>query len=109
MSRLLPRTGPIARLGLALCACVLLIACESKVSREKFDKVQVGMTLAQVEDLLGSGSDDTSDGGLTVNSAGVPDISKGAADKTYVWKAGSGRIVITFSKGKVVQKQATGL
>jgi len=100
------RHRPVARVCLALCAALLLVACEDKATKENLDKVQVGMTQAQVEDILGAGTDDTSSGGFGISGAGIGDVSKGAADKTFIWKTASGgKIVVVYSGGKVVGKQ----
>lgn len=93
--------------SVALASAVLLAGCESKVTAENYDKVQNGMTLSQVEGLLGSGTDDTASGGFGVSSGGVLD-SKANPEKTYVWRENGVQIQVVFKYGKVVQKSKTG-
>lgn len=92
---------------IALISAAAICGCESKVTAENYDKVQNGMSLSQVEGLLGSGTDDTSSGGFGVSSGGVLD-SKANPEKTYVWREGGLQIQVIFKDGKVVQKSKTG-
>jgi hypothetical protein len=86
---------------------LVLSGCESKVTSENFDKVNNGMSLSQVEGILGSGTDDTASGGFGVSSGGVLD-SKANPEKVYVWREGGLQIQVVFKDGKVVQKSKTG-
>ena len=98
-----------ARLLCVVCASLLWIAsmtgCESKVTKESFDQVKVGMTMEQVEKLLGgSGTEDSSPAGLEISGAGAASTKDAPKDKTYVWKADGTTIIVVFQNGKVVQK-----
>ncbi len=97
----------VAIASMALASAVLFAGCESKVTAENYDKVQNGMSLSQVEGILGSGSDDTASGGFGVSSGGVLD-SKANPEKTYVWRENGVQIQVIFKDGKVVQKSKTG-
>jgi hypothetical protein len=88
-------------------AAVVMAGCESKVTAENYDKVNNGMSLSQVESILGSGTDDTSSGGFGVSGGGVLD-SKQNPEKVYVWREGGMMIQVVFKDGKVVQKSKTG-
>jgi hypothetical protein len=65
----------------------------SKISQENFEKIQTGMTLAQVQAILGEATESSS-----LDVAGV----SGTVSK---WKAGDITISIQFVNGKVVAKQ----
>jgi hypothetical protein len=99
--------------GLAvLCAlCLALTGCnESKVTKANFDKIKNGMTLKEVQAILGEGSRQ-GDGSLVANQVGV-DLSGGAPPSSttdYVWENGKKKITITFSMDKVVGKTSSGL
>jgi hypothetical protein len=101
------RCIPTAVAAAVLLVCSVLGGCESKVTAENYEKIQNGMTLAKVEEILGSGTDDTSSGGFGVSSGGVLD-SKANPEKTYIWREGGLQIQVIFKEGKVVQKSKTG-
>ncbi len=86
-----------------LASMLLLVACEQKITQANFDQITNGMTLTQVERLLGSGTDDTPAAGYGISGAGALS-SKPAEEKTYVWKGKGFRIVVKFKDGKVVEK-----
>jgi len=87
-------------LAVAFVAAVL-VGCAAKVSMENFDKIANGMTLAEVENLLGKGEKQV--------SAGLAIGSFGASVETIVWKADDKQITVQFVDGKVVAKVQTGL
>ena len=91
---------------LSLLSLAALVGCEKKVTVENFDKIQIGWTKTQVENLLGSGTDETASG-TSISGAGIPD-NKAAAEKTYVWREGGLTLTIIFKDGKVVQKEKVG-
>ena len=71
------------------------------VSKEAYDKVETGMTLAQVEAILGKGELQT--GG----SGGIGNLTGSA--KIYKWVDGDKTITITFVNEKVKTRMHTGL
>jgi hypothetical protein len=85
------------RLGVAaLCAlfCLTLLSCSSsKLTQENFDKIQNGMTMAQVKAILGEPTE--------ASSVGVAGFLGG----TSKWQAGEVAITIQFFNGKVIAKQ----
>lgn len=84
--------------------------CEAKLTRANYDKIKNGMSLAEVQTLLGgSGTEDSSPAGMTVSGAGIAGTSKASNDKTYVWKENGVEIIVTFAEGKVVQFRQVGL
>lgn len=90
------------------CVCLLAMAlalagCERKVTAANYDRVTNGMSRAQVEKILGSGTDDTSSAGYGVSTGGVLD-SKAATETTLVWRENGLVIQVILKDGKVVQK-----
>lgn len=92
------------------CAAMVLVGCESKMTKANFDKIQKGMTLEQVETILGgSGEEDSSPQGMTINDAGIAGSSRESKDRIYVWKGDGATITVVISGGKVVEARQTGL
>jgi len=107
----MPRSQKYVRLALVLALCLLVPACKSKVTKANFDKIQNGMTLEEVETLLGKGTKES--GGDAANVAGQFGVALpsapvvGAADR-YTWESGNSSITVSVREGKVVNKQSSG-
>jgi len=105
-------TGLVGTARALAAACILLVGlagCESKVTQANYDQVNVGMTLGEVEKLLGSGTLDAQPAGVNISSGGVGDVSRASKEQTYTWRDGSSEIIISFADGKVAQKRQSGL
>ena len=99
-----------ARFVLILLMCLLLPACKSKVNKANYEKVKDGMTLAEVEKILGKGDKETGDGSNVAGQFGVAidaAPTSGGGD-VYIWENGNNTIRLTFRGGKLVHKGATG-
>ncbi|MBX3403058.1 MAG: hypothetical protein KF699_06550 [Phycisphaeraceae bacterium] len=95
--------------SVALAACLLASACEEKITVENYDRITNGMTIAQVEKILGSGKDDTSHQGTSIGTSGIASASR-STDQVFVWEDKSGaKIIVVFQDGKVVQKSKQNL
>ncbi len=70
------------------------------VSQSNFEKIENGMTLSQVEAILGEGKEGASVAGAIGEMAG-----QGAA---YVWEDGDKKITVMFKDDKVVSKTKVG-
>lgn len=79
---------------------VLFVGC-SKVTPENYEKIQTGMTSAQVEQILGKGTEQSGAG------IAIGDLSGSA--KTVTWESGEKSITVTFANDKVVMKVQKGL
>jgi len=88
----------IVLLGLGI---IVLAGCGSKVTKSKFDQIKTGMTLAQVEGILGKGTESTGAAGAIAGLAG--------SAKVVTWKDGDKTITVTFANDKVVLTAASGL
>ena len=79
---------------MVICMSMSLVSCGSlKISQENFEKIQTGMSMAQVTNILGPPTESSS-----VDVA----VFSGTVSK---WKAGDVTITIQFVNGKVVAKQ----
>ena len=90
----LRRLYQIRTVVLVMVICMSLVSCSSlKISQENFEKIQTGMSLAQVTAILGPPTESSS-----VDVA----VFSGTVSK---WKTGEVTITIQFVNGKVVAKQ----
>ena len=90
----LRRLCQLRAVALGVVICMSLVSCSGlKISQENFEKIQTGMSLAQVTAILGEPTESSS-----VDVA----VFSGTVSK---WKAGDVTITIQFVNGKVVAKQ----
>jgi len=86
----------VQALGMILLCSILLLGCGSKVSQENFNKIQTGMTQAEVTSILGNPTESSS---IAFGPIG---------GTTSTWKENSGTITIQFVNDKVIAKAFTG-
>lgn len=87
----------------------LLAGCEKKVTMSNFDQVQNGMTLSEVEAILGKG-EKQAQGGVNISSSGLLSGSKGPSNQeVFRWVEGRAEITVTLQDGKVIMKNSAGL
>jgi hypothetical protein len=104
----------VARLTVLTClaACWLLVTgcAKTKVTKENFEQIKTGMTLEEVEGILGPGKL-VGDGSLIAAQAGVDvgGISRPSSAVEYVWESGNNSITVTFRQEKVAGKRHVGL
>jgi hypothetical protein len=103
-------------LGLALLlACLLAGGCANKVTKASFDKITNGMTLKEVEAVLGKGEKEEGDGSGVAAQFGVdvgPGVNVQVGNKgidRYVWESGDKTITVYLREGKVTAKDQKGL
>lgn len=101
----------LVRVALVVVVCLMIPACgNSKLSKANLDKIQDGMSLTEVEDILGKGNKKVVDG---INFTLVPVPGKGSLSvaTTYTWESGEKKITIDFvgEPLKVARKTASGL
>ncbi len=88
----------IVLLGLGI---IVLAGCGSKVTKSNYDQITNGMTLAQVEGILGKGAESSGAAGAIGSLAG--------SGKIVTWKDGAKTITVTFANDKVILKALSGL
>ena len=109
MTRLALALGVAFFLSLALAGCGQ--GGGSGVSRSNYDKIDNGMTLPDVEKLLGQGklvplADQVAPG--PTQAQGIAQMKADGID-TYLWTSGEKMIKVKFQRGKVVDKGRDGL
>jgi hypothetical protein len=81
---------------------------KTKITEENFAKITKGMTMTQVESILGSGNDETAAAGYNISGGGVMS-SQASPEKVYTWKSKDLLITVTLKDGKVVQTDKRAL
>lgn len=107
------RNAGVAAIGVVL---ITLVGCgDSRVNKANFDKINIGMTLKEVQDLLGPGTKQSEGDGSGVGTQFGVDVTMGGQSSTrrgevYEWESGARKIIIYLDMaGKVANKQAKGL
>jgi hypothetical protein len=111
------RSSEVLRLGrtaLVLTLCLCAGACgKNRVSKANYEKVEKGMSLGEVEAILGKGERETGDGSNIAAGAGGVDVNMGEARSspgtTYLWENKGKKITIVFINDKVFSKAESGL
>ena len=89
------------------CACG-----KNRVTKANYDKVEKGMSLGEVEAILGRGERETGDGSNIAAGPGV-DVNMGEArlspGTTYFWETKGKKITLVFIGDKVFSKVESGL
>lgn len=94
--------------------CLLLAGCgDPKIVKANYDKIKTGMSLQEVEAILGQGDKQSDGDGSNVGGqfgVAVGNVGGGSsASHDYVWESMGKKITITFTNGKVAKKTSTGL
>jgi hypothetical protein len=101
-------TSVLSRCALAMVMAFALVlgGCEkTKVNEDTFSQIKAGMTLNQVENILGgSGEDETPPAGMSISGGGIGTQSA-APEKIYTWKSKTLKILVYVKDGKVVQAE----
>lgn len=95
----------------SICAAsaLFLSGCNEKINDEGFNAINTGMTLSEVEKVLGGKGEMQETSGVSISGAGIVGSSRGNGDQyTYVWKDGTKEISITTQGGKVINKSKAG-
>ena len=105
------RTGAAAAV---LVATLAAIACAGKLTKANYDKVVNGMSPAQVETILGPGTEQASSGitipgTATGTATGIGAPGTTVSTKVLVWRSGGKVITVTFLNDQVVAKTQIGL
>lgn len=83
----------------------LLTSCgDNKITKENYDKIENGMTLEEVEKILGKG-EANAETSTDLSSVGMGKVTA----SVYSWQDGSNVITMTFSNNKLEAKGQSGL
>jgi len=102
-------SSTVPRLVALLVVCLLLTGCvKNKVTKENYAKINVGMSLDDVEKILGKGTKEEGDGTGTAAQFGVhiAQAPKVGGGDTYVWERGGKKITVFVKDGKVTGKNS---
>lgn len=102
----------LSRFLYCLCAAALLLVapgCESKVTIESFEQIEVGMDLTQVEDILGGPGEIQQASGVGIGAEGLMETQGESRSQDYLWGDENTGILVKFKDGKVFFKQKMGL
>ncbi len=94
-------------LALALIGIALLGAtgCESKITKANFDKIQDGMTLDQVQQILGEGKQRGDGSGVAAQfGVDVGGARGGSNTEMFTWESDKHTITVHFVGGVVKAK-----
>lgn len=96
-----------ARLALAI-MLIFLAGCEAKVTPENYDKIRDGMSLAEVQLILGEGSLEEASG-TSLGTGGIPERSSDDIKRqTFVWEEDGKIITVQLVDGIVTSKTKRG-
>ena len=82
---------------------VILIGCSGKIYKGNYSKIFNGMSISQVESILGEGESNAS------SSADLGEYGGNISSEVMTWQSGMKVITISFSNGKVMTKAQYGL
>ena len=80
-----------------------LISCAGKITKDNYEKISNGMSVSEVESILGKGVSQAS------SNVNLGDFGGNISSEVITWQKGMNIISITFSNGKVLAKAQSGL
>ena len=87
----------------------LLAGCEDKVSQASFDQIQIGMTLGEVEHIMGGKGSRQEVTGVSISGAGVAGGGPTSSEDIYVWSKGRKEISVKIKDNKVTDRSSSGI
>ena len=82
---------------------IFIVSCSGKLNKDNYDKISNGMSVSQVESILGNGQSQAS------SSVDLGEYGGNVSSEVMTWQSGTKVISITFSNGKVMAKAQNGL
>jgi len=90
-------------LTVLLFSATILTSCSGKINKDNYGKISDGMSISQVESILGEGESNAS------SSVDLGEYGGNISSEVMTWQSGMKVISITFSNGKVMAKAQSGL
>ena len=88
---------------IAVIFILILPSCSGKLNKDNYDKISNGMSVSQVESILGKGESQAS------SSVYLGEYGGNISSEVMTWQSGTKVISITFSNDKVMAKAQNGL
>jgi hypothetical protein len=88
---------------LIISVSLFLASCSGKLNKDAYDKISNGMSVSQVESILGKGESQAS------SNVDLGEYGGNISSEVMTWQSGTKVISITFSNGKVMAKAQNGL
>jgi hypothetical protein len=83
--------------------------CKSKVTKDNYDKIVEGMTLKEVENILGEGKQQSDGSGVAAQvGVNLQGAGGGGNAQAFVWESDNAKITVYFVNGAVKTKTKTG-
>ena len=82
---------------------LFLVSCSGKLNKDNYDKISNGMSVSQVESILGKGESNAS------SSVDLGEYGGNISSEVMTWQSGIKVITISFSNGGVMSKAQSGL
>ena len=82
---------------------IFLVSCSGKLNKDNYEKISNGMSVSQVESVLGKGESQAS------SNVDLGEYGGNISSEVMTWQSGTKVISITFSNGKVMAKAQNGL
>ena len=89
--------------SLIILISLFLAGCSGKLNKDNYDKISNGMSVSQVESILGKGESQAS------SNVDLGEYGGNISSEVITWQSGTKVISITFSNGKVMAKAQNGL
>ena len=83
--------------------CIFLVSCSGNLNKDNYEKISNGMSVSQVESILGKGESQAS------SNVDLGEYGGNISSEVMTWQSGTKVISITFSNGKVMAKAQNGL
>jgi len=82
---------------------LFLVSCSTKINKDNYQKISNGMSVSQVESILGNGESQAS------SNVDLGEYGGNMSSEVITWQEGTNVISITFSNGTVMAKAQSGL
>ena len=83
-------------------SATIMTSCSGKINKDNYEKIYNGMSISQVESILGEGESNAS------SSYDLGEYGGNISSEVMTWQSGMTVISITFSNGKVMAKAQSG-
>ncbi|QOI99473.1 MAG: hypothetical protein HRU70_02840 [Phycisphaeraceae bacterium] len=104
----------LAALLALLAALCLAPGCEKSLSDDTYERIAAGMSIDEVNSILGGPGEKQTTGGATTLAGGIvmglPGVQRPGQSlrEVYTWREERREVSVTFDDGKVVDKNKSG-